>query len=179
MLMRRIALVVAGLALVGLSPEGAAGVRGSVAPKAVLHAGTALDGRSQPGRVIHSTWEGEDFDRSKPPVRWPKALEAAPDDTVAVEIPTQDPPFWIQVSAWKDLRPNGIPRGRRELSECGPPTTSGLANTCSLRPTVTSSGVAWRIEFDLERTTGPYYIAVFAAWDDAEVAWLNHLTLRN
>jgi hypothetical protein len=134
---------------------------------------------SQRGRVIYSTWDGEDFDRSRPPIRWPKTLVVSSGSSVAVDLSTQEPPFVAEVRAWKRIRRTGLPKGRPEISECGPPTTSGTAGTCTLTPHVTASGIGWRINFNLRRARGPYYLAVSAAWDEAQVAWINHLRLRH
>lgn len=150
---------------------------GSSAPRAVLVATTTTETLFQTGRAIYSTWDGEEFDRSRPPIYWPKALEVSGSSTYAIDLPTQDAPFLAQVRAWERLRPNGKPKGKPEISECGPPTTSGTASGCTLTPSLVGGSLGWRINFDLQRSTGPYYLAISASWDEGQVAWINHLVL--
>jgi hypothetical protein len=175
---RKVLAVLLSFSAIGsVSAVRAAEPRRSVAPKEVLLATNSTETRFQTGRVIYSTWGGERLDRSRPPIRWPRRLAASGNSSFAVDLPTRDPPFLVEIRAWKRVRRNGMPKGRPEISECGPPTSSGTAGTCTLVPNVTTSGFGWRINFDLKRSSGPYYLAVNAAWDDAQVAWINHLRL--
>jgi hypothetical protein len=174
---KALAILLSFCALGGVGAAVAAEPRRSAAPKAVLLATTSTETHSQRGRVIYSTWGGEHFDRSRPPIRWPGTLAVSGASSFAVDLPTQEPPFVVEIRAWKRIRRSGVPKGRPEVSECGPPTTSGAAGTCTLAPNVTPSGLGWRIRFDLKRSSGPYYVAVSAAWDNEQVAWINHLRL--
>lgn len=170
-------LVTCALTTLPLPP--AAAEYGSAAPRAVLTATALAETKSQTGRVIYSTWDGEDFDRSRPPIRWPRALEISSESKFFVELATQKAPIAAEVRAWEHLRSNGKPRGKLEASECMNPATSGTAEGCRLIPIITTSGIHWQIHFDLERSIGLYYLAVSVTWDDAQVAWINHLELND
>lgn len=179
--MKKLALsLLAALTLIASAPSAGASVGDSNAPRALLIATDGIDSDFQNGRVIYSTWDGEHFDRSKPPIQWPSPLIVPGASVVSVRIPTSDAPFVVEVRAWEKLSPSGKPRGKPEVSECGPPTTSGTAGTCTLVPRVTTTGtVEWEVRFDLVRSSGPYYLAISAAWPDAQVAWINHLELTD
>lgn len=175
--MKAIITLLVSSAMTVLSLPSSAAEYGSEAPEAVLTPIALAETRSQTARVIYSTWKGEEFDRSRPPIHWPRPLQVSNEVAFRLELATQDQPLTAEVRAWRALRPNGKPRGKPETSECGR-LTSPTVRDCTLVPVVTSNGLHWQIHFDLERSTGPYYIAVSAVWEDAQVAWINSVKLN-
>jgi hypothetical protein len=172
--MRRLAGCVFSIcALLTLALPGPAWGRGSVAPKAVLTATTRTQNKAQVSRVVYSTWNGESFDRSRPPIDWPRRLRVRGSSNLAITIHTAIAPS-VELRAWRRVRANGRPRERPELYACG----AARARGCKLMPTHTAAGLAWRVTFDLRRSAGPYYLALNAIWEDAQVVWINHLRLN-
>lgn len=122
-------------------------------------------------KLIFSTWQGEEFDDSVPPVTWPKALHTAgPEMTFMVDTP--DLPQRFEIRQWKTLRPNGIPRGKPHITDC-----FVADEQCGLTPAVSSAGLAWEAEFEAP-WSGHVYMAVMGSWDHGQAAWINHVVLH-
>ncbi len=169
--MRRLLL---GMLLLGLiaPPAAAQGQQQTNAPPAGLSATT--EGRLdwQGSKVIFSTWDGEEYDNSFPPVEWGRAMRT-PGTELTITIHTAEPPEAVELRLWKRLRPNGIPKGKRHDIYCyigAPP------GECALRPSVSTSGVAWNVDFE-PPWRGRTYIATSATWAQAQVTWINHAIL--
>ena len=165
--------------LVALSQSTMAGAAApSNAPDEVLAAETAEEVRLQTGRVIYSTWDGEEFDRSFPPIKWPVSMPVTSDSETSISIATQEPPADVEIRVWHRVRPNGIPKGKPKLITCEPsllPTDAA----CTLEPQVGPDGISWRATFDLPWKDGyrydHHYLAILANWEAAQVVWINHI----
>jgi hypothetical protein len=145
------------------------------APAAVLSSTSGADVYLQTSWLLFSTWNGEEIDRSFPPVRWPRSQQVPAGSEFSLTIATSQAPNEVEVRVWKKLRPNGIPKGRPQLHVCTlvAPAESG----CSFRPEPTTSGIQWRVTFPIDRT-GHEYIATLANWPDSQVVWINHLKIK-
>ena len=127
----------------------------------------------QLSKVIFSDWGGEEYDDSFPPVEWPNAMRTR-GTQLTVTINTDEMPERVGLRMWKELRRNGIPKGKRRELQCylnAPP------GECALRPTASDHGVAWKLEFQ-PPWRGRIYLATAAKWPDAQVAWINHMILK-
>lgn len=148
------------------------------APPTRLLAREGLDERDQPATLLFSSWPDEQVDRTRPPISWPTPLVIESSARLSIRISSDTAPYWVQVKAWQKLRRNGIPRGKPRVVECGSPTASGTDETCQMIPVPTLSGVAYEISFD-EICAGRHcYVVTFAAWEDGEASWLNHLRVE-
>ena len=145
------------------------------APKAELSATSGTEIHSQMSRLLFSSWGGEEFDASLPPVRWPKALDVPSGSDVSIAIATSELPDRVEVRTWGRLKANGIPRGKPVLHICELEPTD---TDCTLTPGITPAGLQWRVTFNIDRN-GHAFIATLANWPDAQVAWMNHLNLQN
>jgi hypothetical protein len=170
--MRRLLVAVLLVATVA-TPASAALPSAPNAPQAGLSATSTGRLDWQLSKVVFSDWGGEEYDNSFPPVEWPKAMRTRGTQLI-VTISTAEMPERVELRMWKELRRNGIPRGKRNDMQCyfnAPP------GECALRPTVSGDDVAWNIEFQ-PPWRGRIYLATAAKWPDAQVAWINHAILK-
>lgn len=145
------------------------------APEAQLSATSGDQVLSQVSRVLVSTWGGEDYDASFPPIHWPRVLRAPVDSDLSVVIATSRMPEQVEVRIWRRLKKNGVPEGKPILHDC---TMIPLPQSrCLLSPVVFFSGAAWKVSFPISRS-GHAFIATLANWSDAQVVWINHLKLE-
>lgn len=170
--MRRFLFAILAFGLIA-SPAAARGQQGPNAPRAALIATTEERLDWQSSKLIFSTWDGEEYDNSFPPVRWPRPMRTAATE-LTVTIHTPLPPESVGVRLWKELRPNGIPKGKGLDMQCYVDAPPG---ECTLRPSVSTDGVAWSVVFE-PPWRGRTYIATAAEWADAQVAWINHVVLK-
>ena len=89
-------------------------------------------------------------------------------------IDTAEMPETVELRMWKALRRNGIPRGKRNVTQCYLDAAPG---ECALRPSVSYDGVAWIVEFQ-PPWRGRIYLATSARWPEEQVAWINHAILK-
>lgn len=153
------------------SPLAASEAKG---PPAVL---TAADGgkvTSQSGKIIVSTWGGNDYDNSYPPIEWPRPMKVASTSELAITISTIEPPEVIEVRMWKVLGRKGVPRGKPVVRVCYLAAPPG---ECSFIPSASAEGVGWQARLE-SPWSGHVYAATSANWPDAQVAWINHAILR-
>lgn len=142
------------------------------APPAGLSATT--EGRLdwQMSKVIFSTWDGEEYDNSFPPIEWPRAMRTRGTE-LTVTIHTAELPEAVELRLWRKLRPNGIPKGKPRLIKC---YLDAFPDECALRPSISTYGVAWSVAFE-PPWRGRTYLATLANWPQAQVAWINHAIL--
>lgn len=156
------------------TPAAASALARPKAPKATVSATTPAGLVFQTGKLIFSTWEGEEFDDSFPPISWPHAIKARSDSDLSLSIHTSEAPDVVEIRMWKRIRANGIPRGEPHLIECYFPA---LPDECALVPAVSPTGISWTADFE-PAWAGHIYVATAAGWPSAQVAWINHLMLR-
>ena len=142
-------------------------------PKAGLSASSSGRLDWQMSKVIFSSWGGKEYDNAYPPVRWPGAMRTRGTE-LTISIRTNEVPEYVGIRMWKELRPNGIPKGERRQLHC---YIDESPDGCVIRPQVTDGEVAWTVTFP-PPWRGHVYVATAADWPDAQVAWINHLRSR-
>ena len=164
-----------GILILGLfaAPAAAQSQQKSNAPFAGLSA--TSEGRLdwQMSKVIFSNWEGEEYDNSFPPVEWPSPMRTRATE-LTVTIQTAEVPDSVGIRMWKELRSNGIPKGKRRDMQCYLDADPG---ECALRPTVSGDELAWNVVFE-PSWRGRIYLATSAQWPQGQVAWINHAILK-
>lgn len=174
------AMLIAAL-VVGVTPlRGAAASLGEAtvapaAPAAHLELTSNEPLVTQDSKLIFSSWQGEEYDDSYPPVIWPRAVRVAKTSEASFVVHSPGPPDRVEIRIWKRLRPNGIPKGPRRTLNC---VSGDLAGDCQFSPTLAGQGIAWKVAFDVPDVEGHTYISVMASWEDSQVAWINHAILQ-
>jgi hypothetical protein len=125
--------------------------------------------------MIFADWGGEEYDNSYPPVRWPRAMRT-PGTELAVTITSDEMPETVELRMWKELRRNGIPRGKRHYLQCYPALVAAPGE-CTIEPNLAGSQTAWNVAFQ-PPWRGRLYLAISAMWPDGQVAWINHALLK-
>lgn len=175
---RLVTLILAGVAVAAGLPGGAT-AHDHRPPRATLVIGDV----EQKGRPLHSAWMNRsskrfcDFRIRHGLPAFPRPLEYATGDEVAIVLHKTAPPLEVTVEAWRQVDSAGRPKGASE------------SIPSFVTPVVRSSETkAWQIRFVPPPTAPHLYLAVEAYWPDEEecsgapdlgsqsAAWTFHLS---
>lgn len=168
-------LLVAGHLVVSSAQAG-----GPLDPVAELQAGDIAESRDQDGLVVHLNTAFGEVDNSEPPIKWPRTMRVEAGERLAVVVSDPTRPRSVELTFWKEIRKNGVPKRKVGHSECFTQETSVL--TCELTPGTTRDGKSgWAVTFEPPTSGGHLYVAANFTWERSTThqgAWIFHAKVQ-
>lgn len=148
--------------------------------------------RYQQGKLIVLDWTRDgtrrQFDKSGPPVRWPRFVVGTGDSQYTLQVHRSTPPDSLQVRVWKAVKKSGLPRGEPIEFFCY--TVSLEPEDCTLVPAWSvEAGPYWIATLDLPKGWSRYFLATNAMWTEYDATsqrfvlqhavWISHVRLQS
>jgi hypothetical protein len=135
---------------------------------------------AQAGKVIYWSGPSGKVDNSRQPIRWPRPIKIGSGERLEITVDEVSQPDSVELSIWRDIRKNGIPRGRVAHSQCF--TDPANPTACQLSPDLTEDGSpGWGVTLENSGSHAELYIAANLTWEaptPSQGVWLFHARLH-